>query len=168
MEITYMDTTHIPEVVALEKQAFGKKALTEESLHSFFSAFYKGCLVALESGQVLGYITSERHKKESPVTYNHNAVATHKADGPYLYISGIVVKQDQRGQGIGSSLVEKLEEEARNITCFALYKIMDVNHPYGERAFNFWKKNGFSEKRRIEWAFQEGIYVEGILFEKKL
>ncbi len=168
MKIIYLDTRHLPEVVKLEKQAFGKNGLTEESLHSFINAFYQGCFVAVEGDVVLGYITSERHRKMSPIMYNHNAVATHEPDGSYLYISGIAVDKRHRGKGIGTKLVEKIKETALETGCYSVYIILDANHPYGKRVFNFWRKNGFTEKQRLEWAFQKNIYVEGILFECNL
>lgn len=63
-------------------------------------------------------------------------------------VSGIFVEPDRMGEGIGSQLLEKLEEKAREKS------LSNLEVPASLAAVEFYKKNGYEsvkqEKREVE------------------
>jgi ribosomal protein S18 acetylase RimI-like enzyme len=77
-----------------------------------------------------------------------------------LYISDFIVKKGLRRSGLGSVLIEKICNHAKNNNCKKVW--VDT---YGYQAPEFYSKNGFIEKGRIE--NYRGGYAK-IFFEKEL
>lgn len=77
-----------------------------------------------------------------------------------LYISDFIVKKGLRKSGLGSILIEKICHHAKNNNCKKVW--VDT---YGYQAAEFYSKNGFIEKGRIE--NYRGGYAK-VFFEKEL
>ncbi len=66
--------------------------------------------------------------------------------GKTLFLEDIVVKQNQRGNGMGKALFDKVIERAKNENCRRMsWQVLDWNEP----AINFYKKYG--AKMNGEW-----------------
>ncbi len=77
-----------------------------------------------------------------------------------LYISEFVIKKAYRKFGLGSKLIKEIEKQARNNSCNKIW--VDT---YGYQAPEFYVKNGFVEKGRIE--NYRGEHAK-IFFEKEI
>mgnify|MGYP001306025051 CR=1 FL=1 len=77
-----------------------------------------------------------------------------------LYISDFIIKKSYRKSGVGRKLINQIEEHAKKNNCKKIW--VDT---YEYQAPDFYKKNGFIEKGRIE--NYRGKHAK-IFFEKKV
>ncbi|MFX0072526.1 MAG: GNAT family N-acetyltransferase [Candidatus Hermodarchaeota archaeon] len=67
--------------------------------------------------------------------------------GPEGYISDLFVKENERGQGIGSALLNKVKKEAQKKHCYRLNLLNNRNRISYLKGF--YKKNGFEERDKM-------------------
>ncbi|EOL48738.1 hypothetical protein RV11_GL003232 [Enterococcus phoeniculicola] len=76
------------------------------------------------------------------------------------YIDSLWVKEERRGEGFGSSLLEKMESEMRNYGCHTCHlETFDFQAP------NFYKKNGYKSFGALEY---KKIGLKEFFFYKEL
>lgn len=63
-------------------------------------------------------------------------------DQPFGFMEDVFVDETQRGKGIGSELVKKVIEEARNKGC---YKLICTSRYSNEKVHELYKKFGFKD-----------------------
>ena len=85
--------------------------------------------VASGADGAVGFITS--------VTYYGIGV-----EGPYMIIIGISVREDARGTGIGTKLIKRMEEHAKEIGVFSVYLNSDFKRT---AAHAFYERNGYGK-----------------------
>lgn len=69
----------------------------------------------------------------------------------HAYISGVTIRPDFQGQGIGKAAMEKVLEELRDVPTVDL-----VTHPDNARAIALYTSLGFTLGERIENYFDDG------------
>lgn len=69
----------------------------------------------------------------------------------HAYISGVTIRPDFQGQGIGKAALEKVLEELKDVPTIDL-----VTHPDNARAIELYKSLGFTVGERVENYFDDG------------
>ena len=69
----------------------------------------------------------------------------------HAYISGLAVRSDLQGRGIGKAAMVKVLEELKNVPIIDL-----ATHPDNERAIKLYESLGFTQGERIENYFGDG------------
>ena len=119
--IKSLDKSHSLDVVNILINSFSKN-YDKEINESIFSSNEVDGIVALEEGNVLGYASIHYIKK-----------ITRKSG----LIEDVVVKENQRGKGIGKLLVKNLIEKAKKNNCDKI--ILSSS----EKNLKFYEKLGF-------------------------
>ena len=121
MEIIKMESCHVADVAAIEKECFGAAAWSENSVASELTNKLSLWLVALEDGRVAGYVGSQTVCEETDMM-------------------NVAVTADFRRQGIGEKLVLALVEELKAIDSRSLtLEVRASNSP----AIALYEKLGF-------------------------
>ena len=121
--IESLDKSHSTDVVKILIDSFSKN-YDKKINESIFSSDEVDGIVALEKGNVLGYASIHYIKK-----------ITRKSG----IIEDVVVKENQRGQGIGKLLVNNLIEKAKKNNCDKI--ILSSS----EKNLKFYQKLGFQK-----------------------
>ena len=121
--IESLDKSHSTDVVKILIDSFSKN-YDKKINESIFSSDEVDGIVALEKGNVLGYASIHYIKK-----------ITRKSG----VIEDVVVKEDQRGKGIGKLLVNNLIEKAKKNNCDKI--ILSSS----EKNLKFYQKLGFQK-----------------------
>ncbi len=121
--IESLDKSHSKDVVKILIDSFSKN-YDKKINESIFSSDEVDGIVALEKGSVLGYASIHYIKK-----------ITRKSG----IIEDVVVKENQRGKGIGKLLVNNLIEKAKNNNCDKI--ILSSS----EKNLKFYQKLGFQK-----------------------
>ena len=121
--IKSLEKSHSSDVVNILIDSFSNN-YDKEINESIFSSDEVDGIVALEEGNVLGYASIHYLKK-----------ITRKSG----IIEDVVVKENQRGKGIGKLLVKNLIEKAKKNNCDKI--ILSSS----EKNLNFYKKLGFQK-----------------------
>ena len=121
--IKSLDKTHSSDVVNILIDSFSKN-YDKEINESIFSSDEVDGIVAMEEGNVLGYASIHYIKK-----------ITRKSG----IIEDVVVKENQRGKGIGKLLVKNLIEKAKKNNCDKI--ILSSS----EKNLKFYEKLGFQK-----------------------
>lgn len=120
MTVERMNATHVPQIAQLEKLCFSDP-WSEQSIASELENRLSDWFVALEDGQVVGYVGSQT-----------------VIDGSDMM--NIAVHPDHRRRGIAQALVEALETCLRNRgSKMLLLEVRDSNAP----AITLYEKLGF-------------------------
>ncbi len=125
--IESLDKSHSTDVVKILIDSFSKN-YDKKINESIFSSDEVDGIVALEKGNVLGYASIHYIKK-----------ITRKSG----IIEDVVVKENQRGKGIGKLLVNNLIEKAKKNNCDKI--ILSSS----EKNLKFYQKLGF-QKNELE------------------
>jgi ribosomal protein S18 acetylase RimI-like enzyme len=122
-------------------------------------AFREGCVV-IEEDAIIGYSTAERRKRITNFGFSYDARERHSPDGPYLYISDIVIHPSHQGRGLGTALLEQQEQLAMAEGCLAMTLFTRTGREYYE-------KHGFTlhhtHQRNCEAL---GDYIMNIMVKK--
>ncbi len=96
------------------------------------------CLIVEEQGKLLGYATYIRQYSTWDADY-------------YLYLDCIFLREEVRGAGLGSQLMNAVKTYADQNDCF---QVQWQTPKFNERAIKFYKKLGASskDKERFFWA----------------
>ena len=121
--IKSLDKSHSSDVVNILIDSFSNK-YEKEINESIFSSDEVDGIVAMEEGNVLGYASIHYIKK-----------ITRKSG----IIEDVVVKENQRGKGIGKLLVKNLIEKAKKNNCDKI--ILSSS----EKNLKFYEKLGFQK-----------------------
>ena len=121
--IKSLDKSHSSDVVSILIDSFSKN-YDKEINESIFSSDEVDGIVAIEEGNVLGYASIHYIKK-----------ITRKSG----IIEDVVVKENQRGKGIGKLLVKNLIEKAKKNNCDKI--ILSSS----EKNLKFYEKLGFQK-----------------------
>ena len=121
--IKSLDKTHSSDVVNILIDSFSNN-YDKEINESIFSSDEVDGIVAMEEGNVLGYASIHYIKK-----------ITRKSG----IIEDVVVKENQRGKGIGKLLVKNLIEKAKKNNCDKI--ILSSS----EKNLKFYEKLGFQK-----------------------
>ena len=121
--IKSLEKSHSSDVVNILIDSFSNN-YDKEINESIFSSDEVDGIVAMEEGDVLGYASIHYLKK-----------ITRKSG----IIEDVVVKENQRGKGIGKLLVKNLIEKAKKNNCDKI--ILSSS----EKNLNFYKKLGFQK-----------------------
>ena len=132
MEIIRMTESHVASVAAIEKECFGRDAWSEKSVSGELTNALALWLVAVEDGQVAGYVGSQTVCNETDMM-------------------NVAVTADFRRRGIGEKLVNALVEElkAMDSHCLTL-EVRASNTP----AQALYEKLGFAEAGRRPRYYQ--------------
>ena len=121
--IKSLDKSHSTDVIKILIDSFSKN-YDKKINESIFSSDEVDGIVALEKGNVLGYASIHYINK-----------ITRKS----VIIEDVVVKENQRGKGIGKLLVNNLIEKAKNNNCDKI--ILSSS----EKNLKFYQKLGFQK-----------------------
>jgi ribosomal protein S18 acetylase RimI-like enzyme len=112
-------------------QALGWAGATEDTIHEISSGKY---LMGLVSDSKLKFFVSEENSEITGFAVNR------VQDGSTMELAGIIVRDDLLGKGIGSLLISKCIDSARD-TGFA--SMVVKTEASNERAISFYTKRGF-------------------------
>ena len=101
------------------------KGYDEGYLDRYFADKENVILVAESDSEVIGFISVEVHREEHE----------------YIYLDDFSVSESKRGNGIGNELLKEAEEYGKSVRVFASLLHVEKSN---ERAFNFYKRNGYS------------------------
>ena len=132
MEIVKMNESHVASVAAIEKECFGRDAWSEKSVSGELTNALALWLVAVEDGQVAGYVGSQTVCNETDMM-------------------NVAVTADFRRRGIGEQLVIALVEELKALESHSLtLEVRASNTP----AQAMYEKLGFTEVGRRPRYYQ--------------
>ncbi len=80
----------------------------------------------------------------------------------HAYLSGLVIKPDAQGRGIGKRAMMKVLEELRDVPLIDL-----VTHPDNDRAIKLYEALGFTISERIENYFGDGEPRVRMILDKR-
>jgi ribosomal protein S18 acetylase RimI-like enzyme len=115
MKIEPVSDKTIHQVASLEKCIEGDDAADLAVLISRQEMFPDGFLVAIENGEVVGYIESCLWDRNEFASAYLEYPKYHNANAKALYVIFLAAHPDHRGKGIGGRLVQSLQEVAKDM-----------------------------------------------------
>ena len=165
----------IRSIMDIEAASFD--AATRESEAVFLSRIEicKNCFIVFEdaaSHALCGYFSAEKWERipesDKAFSLEHDPVSSHRPAGSVLYLSSFALLPEYRGCGIGKKLFAQSVEHFSSGNPEVKTALLLVNEAW-RGALHIYKKNGFSEFRRIENFFAEdGVKTAGIVMTKAL
>ena len=132
MQITMASKADIDQILKLQAQIYRVEKQTEgaeKSLEDQMADETCNIIVAKENGKVIGTAT---------LYYINVAVRSR----PYALVEGLVVDENHRSKGFGTSLFDKCVEIARAKNC---YKIIFTSGTDRTNAHKFYESHGFKK-----------------------
>lgn len=118
-------------IALLDHEAFSPYG-TEEDADIFkarLKAFPEGFIVIEKDGEVLAYGSSEKWKDARQPGLNEDPLKTHSSRGKYFAITGMAVRENQRGNNFGVMLLDRLIKIARKEKCKQI--VLETTHAQG-------------------------------------
>jgi len=137
-KIRQASTFDLPEIIALENEAFGARGTAESSavIESRLKVFPEGCLVVESNGKTIGYASSEKWSQEYEPLLDIDPFARHAKNGHMFCISSFAIRLTHRGKGFGLFLLDHLIEIARHHSCAAMIlSTVQAQEFYSKRGF---------------------------------
>ncbi len=137
-QIRQATTFDLPEVIALENEAFGARGTAESPavIQSRIETFPEGCVVIETDGKIIGYSSSEKWLDEQQPLLDIDASARHHTDGKIFCISSMAIFLAYRGQGFGLALLDHLIKLARHHSCTQMIlSTVQAQEFYSKRGF---------------------------------
>lgn len=130
---------------------------------------YQNCKMVELNGTVVGMlvafpmVVAKGDKETDPVLFPYSLL---EEDQSY-YICGMAVEEEQRGQGIGTMLLEEAERTAARL---GLLKLSLIVFAQNERAYRLYRRFGYVETRRHPVVAHPLIHYTGdaVLMVKRL
>lgn len=152
-------------------------AATRESEAVFLSRIEicENCFIVFEDVErhrICGYFSAEKWERipdsDKAFSLEHDPVSSHRPAGSVLYLSSFALLPEYRGCGIGKKLFAQSVEHFSSGNPEVKTALLLVNEAW-RGARHIYRKNGFSELRRIENFFAEdGVKTAGIIMTKAL
>ena len=136
MQIDLATHKDLDGILALQDQVYKIKEIHQDAakiLADLIDAHYCDVAVAKENGKIVGSAT---------VLY----LPIPAYGKPYAYLEGLVVDENFRQKGVGTALLTKLVELAKNKGC---YKFIGTSRFTNENVHQFYEKNGFKR-----WGYE--------------
>ncbi|CAG0987996.1 hypothetical protein PLCT2_02301 [Planctomycetaceae bacterium] len=111
--------------------------------------------MAKVEGAIAGYGCSEKWRQDRDPILNEDSTQTHCSDGHIFCITGMAVRQTQRGKGLGLVILDYLIGIARRHECTRI--ILETTHAQG-----LYARRGFQVIRERE---QDGIQLSVMQLE---
>ena len=146
MKIRFAEKKDLPQIIELCKEhaEYEKAKYEQENKADLLSAFIFGqnpslkCLIVEQDNSIIGYATFMKQ------------FSTWDADF-YIYLDCLFLKANTRGQGIGTRLMEKVEQYAKVENC----KIIQWQTPdFNKKAIDFYKKIGGVSKTKERFCLE--------------
>lgn len=136
MQINLAKKEDLDEILALQDQVYKVKEIHQDAakiLAELINAHYCDVVVAKVDNKIAGSAT---------ILY----LPIPAYGKPYAYLEGLVVDKNFRQKGVGTALVEKLVELAKNKGC---YKFIGTSRFASEDVHKFYEKFGFKK-----WGYE--------------
>ncbi|WP_424001347.1 N-acetyltransferase family protein [Maribacter sp. IgM3_T14_3] len=146
MKIRFAKKKDLPQIIELCKEhaEYEQAEFEQENKAELLSAFILGknpslkCLIVEQENSIIGYATFMKQ------------FSTWDADF-YIYLDCLFLKANTRGQGIGTRLMEKVEEYGKVENC----KIIQWQTPdFNQKAIDFYKKIGGVSKTKERFCLE--------------
>ncbi len=161
----------------MDIEAASFDAATRESEEIFLSRIEicKNCFIVFEdapSHTICGYFSAEKWEHipdgDKAFSLEHDPASSHRPTGSVLYLSSFAILPSYRSKGIGKKLFAQSVDRFSSQNPEVKTALLLVNEAW-RGALHIYKKNGFSEFRRIENFFTEdGVKTAGIVMTKAL
>ncbi len=130
MIIAELKKEHIPPIIVMCNNVFGENYIQPNYLTEYLDLEHKNCLVCINDGIVIGFITYEAFNRndflQEILKDNESFVSVINGFEELIIIKQVVVASNYRKQGIASSLLKKVLEDLKHrnhlIFCFAWKK----------------------------------------------
>ena len=165
----------IRSIMRIEGASFD--AATRESEAVFLSRIEicENCFIVFEDKSlhtICGYFSAEKWERipdsDKAFSLEHDPSSSHRSAGSVLYLSSFALLPEYRGHGIGKKLFTQSVDWFSSHNEEVKTALLLVNEAW-KGALHIYKKNGFSELRRIENFFAEdGAKTAGIVMTKAL
>lgn len=128
----------LPAICAIDAEAFSPYGTVEapEVFARRLAVHPDGFLVGEQAGAVVAYACCERWAADRAPALDEDPALTHDPAGRICCITGMAVRRDFRGQGIGMALLDRLIELAHDWGCEKI--ILETTHAVG-----FYQRRGF-------------------------
>ena len=132
MIIEKLQPRYVRQVVALQQQIVPVSIDVDQAIRLYDSIQNADCriIVARENDTILGTVSG---------------FCCHGLAGSFLAIEDLIVREDLRGGGIGTKLMEAIHEFGKNAGCD--YAIL-VSSGFRKKAHHFYEKIGYAEEVR--------------------
>jgi len=146
MNIRFANNNDLPQIIELCKEhaEYERAEYEQKNKAELLSEFIFGqnpslkCLIVEQDNSIIGYATFMKQ------------FSTWDADF-YIYLDCLFLKENIRGQGLGSSLMEKVKEYAKNKNC----KIIQWQTPdFNQKAIDFYTKIGGVSKTKERFCLE--------------
>ncbi|MCB0112944.1 MAG: GNAT family N-acetyltransferase, partial [Caldilineaceae bacterium] len=106
-------------IVALDQEIFGVYGADEDPriIEGRLKAFPAGCVVLMEEGRLVAYLTTEKWKSRREPALNEDPAITHQPEGTVLNITTLAVAPSAQGRGLGGRLLDAAIEIACREAC---------------------------------------------------
>ena len=165
----------IRSIMDIEAASFD--AATRESEEVFLSRIEicKNCFIVFEdasSHALCGYFSAEKWEcipdSDKAFSLEHDPASSHRPTGSVLYLSSFALLPAYRAKGIGKKLFSQSVDRFSSGNPEVKTALLLVNEAW-RGALHIYRKNGFSELRRIANFFSEdGVQTDGIVMSKAL
>lgn len=126
----------LDEIVAIENACFTDEAFTRRQLTYLIDQAKGGCFVATDEGKVIGYLSLLARPRYADIR-----------------VYSIATAPETRGKGVGSALLERAAEYAREGKAKTITLEVSVTN---EAALALYRKNGFESIHRIPGYYHDG------------
>lgn len=165
----------IRSIMDIEATSFDRATRESEAVFLSRIEICENCFIVFEdasSHTLCGYFSAEKWERipdsDEAFSLEHDPASSHRRAGSVLYLSSFAILPSYRAKGIGKKLFAQSLDRFSSINPNVETALLLVNEAW-HGAVHIYKKNGFSELRRIADFFSEGgVKTAGIVMTKAL
>jgi ribosomal protein S18 acetylase RimI-like enzyme len=153
MKIRIAQKNDIPDLVSIDRKAYGKYGADEKYFTQKLSSLNTRILVVENKGKITGFAVLEILKKDEIP----NDFTDLKLDKPlednWIHIIAFTTETNYLDIDSDSKLVKAIEDMAKNMGVATFCVPLSVDHPFSNHdVFGFWEKNGYKNAGTIKWV----------------
>src|SRR3990170_5903509 len=150
MKIRKIRINDIPQLVIMDRQAYGNYGADEEFFRKKLLSPNAKILIVENAGKITGFTVFEILKQnEIPKDFSDLEISKPLKE-KWMYIIAFTTKANYEDVDADIQLLQAAEKLARNLKCNTFCVPLSKDHPY-PKAYNFFEINGYQKVGSIKW-----------------
>lgn len=167
MKIRIARNNDIPDLVSIDRQAYGKHGADEKYFSQKFSSLDTRILTVENNGKITGFTVFEiLNKDEIPNDFT-DLKLDKQLENTWAHVIAFTTETNYLDADSDSKLVIAIENMAKIMGCATFCVPLNKDHPFIKHdVFGFWKKNGYENAGTIKWIASPSEKIDCYFYMK--
>ena len=167
MKIRIAQKNDIPDLVSIDRRAYGKYGADEKYFIQKLSSPNTRILAVENKGKITGFAVFEiLNKDEIPKDFT-DLKLNKQFENSWVHIIAFTTETNFLDINSDSKLVTAIEDMAKNMGVATFCIPLNIDHPFTKNdVFSFWKKNGYENVGTIKWIASPRELINCYFYKK--